>query len=287
MKQLGTLLKKIREDKGLSQQDICGKFISRAALSRIENNKSNPKYKTLEYLLEKLSISFGEFEFLQQGRISKNEIISQFWRISDNTQVNKLEKVIDFCNYYLVDIYDKYVEDIRTVCEILISLPDLANESLTEIDKERIVPIWERLNQMNQWTLSELRLASSILFFYRAEIAINIAARIEHEIKKYETYTNIKPVILSEYINLTTLYMNTSNLELAAQLNDKSLELSKQLNRFDYYYLCYVRKGIFENDISRVSHGKIMLKELGKENYIKFLDNEIQKKTQLNDIFIK
>lgn len=46
----GTVLKEIRQSKGLTQLEICGNNLSRATLSKIENNKEIPNVENFEYI---------------------------------------------------------------------------------------------------------------------------------------------------------------------------------------------------------------------------------------------
>ncbi|MEI5992051.1 hypothetical protein A5881_003607 [Enterococcus termitis] len=275
MYQVGSLLKKIREDKGISQSQLADNFISRVALSKIENDKVIPKFNTLAFILDQLSVSFDEFIFLLGSEGSKNSIINKFWSISDNTETKKLKDFVKECDLFLEKNEDLFIKDLRILAKALLFLPDL---SVTSIPKEtigRIEPIWDRINKMNLWTLSELKLAACIIFYYPKGTALNIASRIEKELIKYEEYAPVKTFILGEYLNLTTIYMNSESFELAKQINDHALSLSKDLNRFDIYYFCIVRKGIFNKNEKLVSKGLDILRQLDKEDYVEFLVIEV------------
>lgn len=279
MHQIGTLLKKIREDKRISQTALCGDFMSRIALSKIENNKVLPKFNTLAYILDQLSITFDEFIFLLGEERSRNSLISKFWLISDNTETEKLTEFISECDTYLSNQNDFFIEDLRTLASSLLLLPDLSITQISQSTKLKIQPIWYRLNEMNLWTLAELKLAACIIFYYSNETALNIASRIENELKKYETYTPVKTFILNEYLNLTTIYMNSKNFTVAKEINHYALVLSQEINRYDIYYFCLVRNGIFLQNTTFINEGIDMLQRLKKSNYIDFLNSEIDQLT--------
>lgn len=67
--QLGDVLRKLRERKGLQQQEVAKKAgLSRAMMSRYESGKVHPQLKTLERILVALDIEPGEFfEALHKG----------------------------------------------------------------------------------------------------------------------------------------------------------------------------------------------------------------------------
>ena len=60
----GKVYKDIRESKGLTQEEVCGKVLSRTSLSKFESGKATPKYENMEFLLRQINMSFEEFEYI-------------------------------------------------------------------------------------------------------------------------------------------------------------------------------------------------------------------------------
>ena len=58
--EIGTLIKKLRQQKGISQEELAYPIIDRTTLSKIESGKSMPHLKTLEYLFERLGYNQNE-----------------------------------------------------------------------------------------------------------------------------------------------------------------------------------------------------------------------------------
>ena len=48
----GTIYKKIRKSKHISQEEVCQDYTSRAHLSRIESNQVVPSFELMEHLLK-------------------------------------------------------------------------------------------------------------------------------------------------------------------------------------------------------------------------------------------
>jgi transcriptional regulator with XRE-family HTH domain len=72
MNSLGQKVKKLRKEKGLTQQDLADNNISRSMLSLIENDVAQPSMSTLSYVAQKLGRSLSYFlsddeEINQQG----------------------------------------------------------------------------------------------------------------------------------------------------------------------------------------------------------------------------
>ena len=59
--EIGSLIKKLRKQKGISQEDLAYPIIDRTTLSKIESGKVVPHRRTLEYLFERLGFESNEF----------------------------------------------------------------------------------------------------------------------------------------------------------------------------------------------------------------------------------
>ncbi|MCL2570798.1 MAG: helix-turn-helix transcriptional regulator [Defluviitaleaceae bacterium] len=76
---VGELIKRIRKQKGISQEDLAYPIIDRSTLSKIESGKAAPHRKTLEYLLERLGFDTREFisHFLVPDDIKVEQILDE------------------------------------------------------------------------------------------------------------------------------------------------------------------------------------------------------------------
>ncbi len=59
--ELGKKLKSERLARGLTQAELCGEFVTRNMLSRIENGLATPSLETLSYLADRLGVPAGYF----------------------------------------------------------------------------------------------------------------------------------------------------------------------------------------------------------------------------------
>ena len=55
-KKIGTVIRQLREEKKLTQAELCGEEIARNLLSQIESGKVNPSLRTLRYLADRLEV---------------------------------------------------------------------------------------------------------------------------------------------------------------------------------------------------------------------------------------
>lgn len=72
--ELGEKIKALRQEKGLSQRQLCGEFMTRNMLSQIENGSARPSMDTLAYLAAQLGKSVSFF-LEEQAVTSPNEAI--------------------------------------------------------------------------------------------------------------------------------------------------------------------------------------------------------------------
>ena len=55
---IGSVYKYIRKSKGITQNEVCGDYITHSNLSKFENNHSTPRYDTMEILWRYYGVTF-------------------------------------------------------------------------------------------------------------------------------------------------------------------------------------------------------------------------------------
>lgn len=70
---IGQLLRQARQEKGLSQRQLCGDVITRNMLSQIENGSARPSMDTLRYLAARLEKPMSYF--LEEQAVSANQTV--------------------------------------------------------------------------------------------------------------------------------------------------------------------------------------------------------------------
>jgi len=101
---LGSLIKRLRKQKGLTQEELAYPLIDRATLSKIESGKSMPNYKTIEMLLEKLGYHPGGLVdiFMDAEAIDSQKTVNELdsylvWLVPDenNPIISKVDRLIE------------------------------------------------------------------------------------------------------------------------------------------------------------------------------------------------
>src|SRR6185312_2967895 len=67
MKQYGKTLRRIREQKGYTMQQLAAGILSVSFLSKFERGESDISLSYITHLLEKLALTFEEFFYLHEG----------------------------------------------------------------------------------------------------------------------------------------------------------------------------------------------------------------------------
>ncbi|MBC2008857.1 helix-turn-helix domain-containing protein [Listeria welshimeri] len=272
MKTYGSVIKLLRKNKSLSQQDISTDILSRTTISKIENNSIIPTITTLEAISIKLDVTLDEITFIRNNfQLDKrNEIISDFLKLVSNTQTELVTNIISRINHYLKQYPDdSLLTDIKY---ILLATLHLIND---EIDKalKLVKPIWERLERIDQFSLIEIRLVSNILFFFPTDIIKKFIPRLLVMIDKYIAFDKtLAPLKVALLINTASIFMEiypdttTKNLEIA-------INTAKEINRFDLLANAYYLQGVHTQKPELVNKAKNIFYAIEQTEVLAQLEN--------------
>lgn len=263
----GSIYKKIRKSKGLSQNEVCGTSISRTTLSKFENNKLSPSYDTMVYLLLQIDMSEEEFQFVCNdfSYDLRNEIITLFFRQTSNLETAQLSMLLEKGNRYLKTADDIFI---RNLMKIIQSLTLLTNDQIEQIDclpKIIISDVWSKLSKMDEWYYSELRLINSFMYYFPIETVLSFLPKLLETVEKYEKFTPMITIRLSILLNVGLLLIQNNHKEAAIPLLKEAIDLGKEAKRYDYLSIAKVRFAICIDDYKVACEGFLLL-EMTEEN---------------------
>lgn len=263
----GSIYKKIRKSKGLSQNEVCGTSISRTTLSKFENNKLSPSYDTMVYLLLQIDMSEEEFQFVCNdfSYDLRDEIITLFFRQTSNLETPQLSRLLEKGNRYLKTADDIFI---RNLMKIIQSLTLLTNDQIEQIDclpKIIISDVWSKLSKMDEWYYSELRLINSFMYYFPIETVLSFLPKLLETVEKYEKFTPMITIRLSILLNVGLLLIQNNHKEAAIPLLKEAIDLGKEAKRYDYLSIAKVRYAICIDDY-KVACGGFLLLEMTEEN---------------------
>lgn len=274
----GALYKKLRYSRNISQEKLCKYKLSRTTLSKFENNKVNLSFSNFDYLLNSIDISLDEFKYIQNDYSydDKRYIINYFDNIfSVQYDENSINKMIAFIEQYLTNQYSK---SIFFILQILKSFKDISSSGNQKIHCKAhiyIADIWNELSQMDHWSLLDIKIINSSLYFFEYSTCIEVGYQLIKMLKKYDAYKNISNLETSIWTNLTLLALMNNDRHSAQTFSNHAYNSSLKSNRIDYISISLVRKGIAFNNREYIENGFHLLSIIKNTKLINSLEKEI------------
>ncbi|MDR2833086.1 MAG: helix-turn-helix domain-containing protein [Streptococcaceae bacterium] len=264
--EFGKIYKTIRKNKGLTQDDVCKGKISRATLSRLENEKEIPHFPTFTYLLEQLHMEFDEFMFLYNSEFpnERNHLMSEFYLIISNSELEPMKKLKENCLNYLQYSKDESIQKIMNILEIYVNLAE--NMFSTNVSQIAL-KIWNEVETKKEWYFIELELINHILFFLPVNIVFDVTDRVLDRLEEYSRFKRMNTLEISMLINLSYIYIENKRMNQAIPILEIALKKAKSLKRYDCLAICSVRLGYAKNDNSLIQKGFKLL-EITDEKYL-------------------
>lgn len=239
---LGATFKVIRKNKGLKQTYFTRNNLTQSMISYFENNRRGIEAENLIFLLNKLNISFDEFEYISNNYQpnKKRKIIEEYFSIKFNN-INKLNQIIKDCNKIPKEENDILIENISIICKALIAL----SESNDFLSAQNIVKtVWRYYENYDQWYLIDLRIINSILFLFSENDNSRFFENLECRIEKYQHFPIAKELTISLKLNISILLIMNQNWEAAKSLLETLLNENTEYMTYRYLSLSWYRLGI-------------------------------------------
>lgn len=274
----GTLYKKLRYSRNISQKELCKYKLSRTTLSKFENKKINLSFSNFDYLLNSIDISLDEFKYIQNDYSydDKGYIINYFDKIFsvqyDEVSINKM---ILFIENYLTEQYSK---SFFFILKILKSFQYINQSENNKIDCKahmHVADIWDELSKMDHWSLLDIKIINSSLYFFEYSTCIEISHQLIKMLQKYKNFKDISILETSIWANLTLLALINNDIKSAQNFSDHAWTSSLQSKRIDYISISSIRKGIAYNKIEDVDNGFHLLSIIENNELSNSLKKEV------------
>ncbi|HEM6327655.1 TPA: helix-turn-helix transcriptional regulator [Streptococcus suis] len=273
----GTVLKEIRKSKGLSQQEVCGKALSRTTLSKIENNKEYPTIAHFSHILRQLDMTFAEFDYICHAYqpSERSSIIHRFENLRG--QFFSESGCQDFL--YQVEQYLKRQEDIRVQrieqqLRLLLSILQVGDGQQT---KQLAQELWQELEKSDTWYLADFRKLSLILPIFPVVHLENFVDKILLSLDKYKNFRDIHVSHLTFLYNLSTVLLRKEKYGLCHPVMERVYAMAQESMRIDYVGMANVRMGIFQQDREMVDKGLTILRAADLLEMVEQLEQEVEK----------
>ncbi|MGX9135857.1 hypothetical protein ACWV26_16065 [Rummeliibacillus sp. JY-2-4R] len=281
-KEYGGTFKTIRLSKNFEQIFVSKNVLHQTSYSKFELGKTDVTSKKFVALLRNIEMDFEEFDFIHHSYSysPRDAIIQKYYNlkfIDDDI----LQEIIKEAEIYLKKEDDRYIENLLTVSKGLRAFGKNNN-----IDHARLYAeiVWKRLEQLDTWYLSDLRLINSILFIFPIGTAMTITKFAMTQLYKYKQHSLYKKLLLPFKYNLVHLLIRENHLEEAYKINEELIEDFKKEKAYFHISLCYLRKGLLQGSLGIVD--KINYIEQANQVSIFFNDNQLQKHLEYESQYV-
>ncbi|MBC1584605.1 helix-turn-helix domain-containing protein [Listeria seeligeri] len=275
MQTYGSTLKRIRKYKSLSQKYVSAGWVNRTSLSKIETNDTIPSMHTLIGLIEKLDVSLDEFEYIRNNYqlSNKQQILTNFFSLVSNFDLKAIHRVINHCDIYLINNpNDILVKEIHSIC---IASTYLANNKYYEAQKI-ITTVWKRLEQVEQYTVTEINLVCNILFFFPEEVISKFTPRLLIMINRYLDFDkSLYSLKISLLIN-SALLLRKSDLDTSLAHLKEAIPISKQINRYDLLAIAQFSLGSLTSNFTMIEQARHIFFAIDQKQMFYHLEKELK-----------
>ncbi|MGM0218429.1 helix-turn-helix domain-containing protein [Enterococcus sp. AZ126] len=216
MNHYGTLLKKIRQEKGLSQKDIYEGIMTRQTYYLIETNANMPSFDKFLMILEKLFISVDEFLFLldPESFPTENHLYHQLSQAVFKKDKEKLISLTERSKQLYKTTDNKKYAHLNLITQAMLYLNSDKTESNTiSTMKQLMLPIKQYLIGIDKWYLYELKLLNNSLYCFELSEAIALGTLVGKKIDVLGTLEQYQDIKLRIYLNLSCLCLNSQDYE--------------------------------------------------------------------------
>nr|WP_199201704.1 helix-turn-helix transcriptional regulator [Listeria ivanovii]QPL19502.1 helix-turn-helix domain-containing protein [Listeria ivanovii]UCK61633.1 XRE family transcriptional regulator [Listeria ivanovii] len=246
MKTIGETLKYIRKSKNLTQKEVYTNIISRASYQNFESNKQTPSISVLNQLLNVLGMSKEEFFFVQNNKRlnARGELKYLYDQINTSLEEDKITNLIKKNYAYLANNNNDY--EIQHLTKCLEALTILQKEDDFKKAKEVVSYIWQEKMKQDELYLTDIKILASIFYIFPEETALNIAKRINKELKTYQKFENTIRLQISILLNTSSFLLMHNKIKEAELFVNDVLNLAKDNKYYLQWAAAIGKKGIIQ-----------------------------------------
>lgn len=297
MNEYGKTIRKIREEKGYTMQQLSDGILSTSFLSKFERGNSDISISYFFQILERLSLSYDEFLFVHND--FKLDNFETFFDSAEQAYVNRnLSKLQTLKEVQMDKWRTTKIAAYRCNTLVLDVLIGILRDEFIDSEKEEIEFLFDYLFQVEVWGYYELRLYNTTMFLMPPETVLTLSETAVEKSVYLRKLAKVNQIII--YILLNTLtYLIRHNKYLREYeffldyLDNIPIPEKDLLSRNHLLYL----QGIYEVKIGNKEKGTelvnkaiSMFRELGstglvteRENFLLIILNDTNMSFTLND----
>lgn len=292
MNEYGKTIRKIREEKGYTMQQLSDGILSISFLSKFERGNSDISISYFFQILERLSLSYDEFLFVHNDfKLDNFEI---FFDKAEQAYVNRNLSKLQTLKEVQIDKWrTTKIAAYRCNTLVLDVLICILRDEFIDAEKEAIEFLFDYLFQVEVWGYYELRLYNTTMFLMPPEMVLTLSETAVEKSVYLRKLAKVNQIII--YVLLNTLtYLIRHNKYLKEYeffldyLGNIPIPEKDLLSRNHLLYLqgiYEVKIGNKEKGIEVVNKAISMFRELGstglvteRENFLLIILNDTKPK---------
>lgn len=278
MKPYGEVIREIRMSKGVSQKAVYSNIISKSYAIEFEKGTHDISLRLFEQILERLMLSIDEFYYIYRGyRLSKqDEILEKYAEAGNLNDLGALTQLYKELLQQEDTSYEILLAEVRSRIRLLQNFKLTNKFDKTVILAEDIEIISQHLNNVQTWTLQDMRLFTNTSDYIDYEQKVVLFKTLIKSMKKYETYDRGRAVICALLTNMIYELLISNELLYAEVLIEDLNLISHHHQELFFKIVCKYYRGILKIKMNEGEEG-IRLARLAIEMLIE-LDQPHQAK---------
>ena len=281
MENYGKTLKKIRESLSFTQTDISAGIMSQSNYSKVEKGEIDIPFSKMSDLLNRLGMSVDEFLYVHRD-YAKNPG-NQLKRLKQLSAGDKESILKNINELKAIQNLSQREQELLIIFEALLLV--LKNDY--DAAHVKVLQVWNRLENHDNWYLYDIRLINSILYLFPIDVAESIVNLALKRLNDYKNFRNLNQLAANLQINFLLLLIDHKKYNMALNETEKLISFCTKKKLFRHLGVCYVRKGILLENLKKEdsSHwykeGFHLLEKTYNQELIPELKNEIKYYTTL------
>ena len=204
MEAYGTTIRDIRIGKGIKQNELYQNLISKSYAINFEQGKHDISFSLLEQILDRLSVSLDEFQYIYRG-YKPNEIDVFFSSFSEYANLNNMEKLEELLNECTMSenqtsrikaaLVRSRIDQMKKFNET----GSLVKAQISPKDQQIIV---NYLSSVQTWTYFEIVLYTNTVEYMLSEEKNVYYKLVTQFAKKYKKFNSAHASLCTLFINL-------------------------------------------------------------------------------------
>lgn len=276
MENYGKTLKEIRKSLSLTQIDMSVGIMSQSNYSKVEKGEIDIPFSKMIDLMDRLGMSIDEFLYIHRD-YTKNPG-TQLKRLTKMNTSDKESIIKNINELKVTQNLSQRDQELLLIFEALLLV--LKNEY--DASREKVLLIWARLENHDNWYLYDIQLINSILYLFPIDTAESIVDLTLKRLNDYRNFRNINQLSANLQINFILHLIDNKKYSLSLKETDKLISFCIDKRLFVHLGACYVRKGILLENLKKTESsywykkGFSLLEAANNEGLVLELKNEIK-----------